>query len=173
MTMKYPTILTPILFFVMFSVLTLPGCGTDRESSRRASGPPVASRIDLSDAVMVKSILYAQYDEWMSVQYREGGLSRKGVDCSGFVYLTYRLKFGIDLPRTTDLQSAIGKKIAPDDLQAGDLVFFKTGFFQKHVGIFLEDGKFIHASTSGGVMVSSLDDQYWADSYWMAKRVEL
>jgi len=100
-----------------------------------------------------------------------GGMSKRGVDCSGFVYLTYRSKFGIDLPRTTDLQSSVGKKIARNNLQAGDLVFFKTGFFRKHVGIYVEDRKFMHASASRGVMVSSLDEEYWADSYWMAKRI--
>lgn len=100
-------------------------------------------------------------------------MSKRGIDCSGFVYLTYRKKFGIDLPRSTDLQSALGKKVAQNNLQAGDLVFFKTGLFQKHVGIFLENRKFVHVSTRKGVVISSLDERYWSKSYWLAKRVYL
>ena len=121
----------------------------------------------------MKSVLYSQYNEWKSVRYRAGGMSKRGIDCSGFVYLIYRSKFGIDLPRSTDLQSSLGKKVSRSNLQAGDLVFFKTGFFQKHVGIFLENRKFVHVSTRRGVMISSLDEQYWSRHYWMSKRVYL
>jgi len=171
--MQLEKILVPVTFLFMLIVLTLAGCGTHRDAYRPAAIPLAASRINLSDIPAVKSVLYSQYNEWKSVRYREGGMSKRGVDCSGFVYLTYRSKFGIDLPRTTDLQSSVGKKIARNNLQAGDLVFFKTGFFRKHVGIFLEERKFMHASASRGVMVSSLDEEYWADSYWMAKRIYL
>ena len=171
--MQYGKVLFPVSLFLVALVLMLPGCGTYRDAPRMASIPMAASRVDLSDIPAVKSILYAQYKEWRSVRYREGGMSKRGIDCSGFVYLTYRSKFGVDLPRSTDLQSSLGKRIPRGNLQAGDLVFFKTGMFQRHVGIFLEDRKFLHVSTQRGVMISRLDEQYWDGNYWMAKRIYL
>ena len=169
--MKSGKILFPVIFLFMVPVFILQGCGTKKVAYSPTTIPPITSRIDLTDIQAVKSVLYSQYNEWKSVRYREGGLSKKGVDCSGYVYLTYRSKFGIDLPRTTDSQSSLGIKISQDNLKAGDLVFFKTGLFKKHVGIFLEDRKFMHASTSKGVIISSLDEEYWSDNYWKAKRI--
>jgi cell wall-associated NlpC family hydrolase len=171
--MLYGKITGPAALFFMLLILMVPGCGTYRDSSPTAAIPPAPSTIDLSDIRAVKSVLYAQYHAWKSAPYREGGMSKRGIDCSGFVYLTYRSKFGIDLPRTADRQSSVGTKIAQGSLQAGDLVFFKTGLFRRHVGIFLEDRQFMHASSSNGVMISSLDEDYWSGSYWKAKRISL
>ena len=120
----------------------------------------------------VKQILYAQFSEWESVKYRLGGLSRDGIDCSGFVYLTYRDNFSIQLPRTTEQQLQRGVKVNTQaDLKAGDLVFFKTGIWQRHVGIYLEKRKFLHVSTKKGVIISHLDNPYWKKRYWSAIRV--
>jgi cell wall-associated NlpC family hydrolase len=130
-------------------------------------------RIHLSNTPLVKKALYAQFDEWKSVRYRLGGLTKKGIDCSGFVYVTYRNQLGITLPRTTELQSTVGRKVSQQNLHAGDLVFFKTGFFTRHVGIYLENRKFLHASTSQGVMISSLDNAYWSEKYWQSIRVKI
>ncbi len=118
-----------------------------------------------------KAALYRQYGEWKGTNYRLGGLDKKGVDCSGFVYLTYRSKFGISLPRTTKYQSAQGTAVSRQVLRPGDLVFFKTGAGKRHVGIFVEKRKFLHASASSGVMLSSLDNSYWAAKYWTARRI--
>lgn len=171
--MKYGKILFQYTLLFIILTLILPGCGTFRESSRTTTIPPATSAIDLSDIGKVKSVLYSHYNEWKSVKYREGGMSKRGIDCSGFVYLTYRSKFGIELPRSTTLQSSLGREIARNNLQAGDLVFFKTGLFQKHVGIYLENRRFLHVSTHNGVMISSMDEQYWSGNYWMAKRIYL
>ncbi len=114
--------------------------------------------------------LYKQYNSWRGVQYREGGLSKKGVDCSGFVYLTYRQQFNKVLPRTTELLSTIGESVSRDELRAGDLVFFKTGWKIRHVGIYLGNDEFVHASSSRGVRISSLKSPWWVDAYWMARR---
>lgn len=161
--------IVPAIVFITLLALTLPGCGMFRKSGTPA--PPAS--IALSDIRMAKDLLYLQYDEWKAVRYRKGGMSKEGIDCSGFVYHTYLTKFGIELPRSTDLQAKRGKKVAPNDIQTGDLVFFKTGLSMKHVGIYLEDRKFLHASTRKGIMISSLDEQYWSRNYWMAKRLSL
>jgi cell wall-associated NlpC family hydrolase len=100
-----------------------------------------------------------------------GGLSHSGIDCSGFTYLTFHSKLGCKLPRTTKLQAKTGDKVARNNLHTGDLVFFKTGFFVKHVGIYLDESRFLHASTSQGVMISSLKEKYWKKRYWTARRI--
>ena len=112
-----------------------------------------------------------QHREWKGTPYRYGGLSKRGVDCSGFVYLTYRNKFGINLPRSTEQQSRTGTPISKQQLTAGDLVFFKTGFSKRHVGIYLGNSKFLHASTSQGVTISNMNNVYWRKKYWKAQRI--
>jgi cell wall-associated NlpC family hydrolase len=108
---------------------------------------------------------------WMGTRYCYGGLSRKGVDCSGLTLLAYRELFGKQLPRTVQEQVRQGTAVDRDFLQPGDLVFFRTGMYQKHVGIYLEDDLFIHASRSSGVRVSRLNDNYWQERFWQAKRL--
>lgn len=100
-------------------------------------------------------------------------MSKRGIDCSGLVYTTYRDQLGIELPRTTRYQSQIGKAVKRNALRTGDLVFFKTSRKVRHVGIYIEDNKFLHASTKHGVMISKLTDYYWRDKYWHARRVDL
>ncbi len=118
-----------------------------------------------------KSALYDQYHDWKGTKYRYGGMSKNGVDCSGFVYLTFRSKFGVELPRMTLNQSQTGEGISRRELKTGDLVFFRTGSSKRHVGIYMEKRMFLHASSSNGVMLSSLDNNYWASKYWKARRV--
>lgn len=119
----------------------------------------------------VKQKLYRQYKKWRGVRYQLGGTSQSGVDCSAFVQVTFKKKLGIDLPRTTRLQSQLGKNISKSDLKAGDLVFFKTGPTNRHVGIYLEKNKFLHASASKGVIISKLDNVYWQSNYWKSVRI--
>lgn len=134
--------------------------------------PPAETRLDLSNPAWVKETLYTQYSDWRSVKYRIGGLSKSGVDCSGLVYLTFDSRFSIKLPRSTDEQVNAGTEIPQSKLVPGDLVFFKTGKTIRHVGMYIEDRKFLHASTEKGVMISSLDDQYWARNYWKSVRIK-
>lgn len=134
----------------------------------------VSTQTSLPDdlPVQLKEAFYSQHKEWHGTRYRLGGLSKKGVDCSGFVYLTFQSRLGINLPRDTSLQSREGRDVANKDLQTGDLVFFRTGRYN-HVGIYLEDGRFMHASTREGVKISRLGDAYWKRTYWKAKRLDL
>ena len=134
---------------------------------------PVAREARTAESVSSyrAKLLYKQYREWRGVRYKYGGLSKKGVDCSGFVYLTYRDKFGRKIPRTTAKLAVAGKSVKRQDLRAGDLVFFKTGGKKRHVGIYIEKNKFVHASTSKGVIISSLDNVYWRGHYRHARRL--
>lgn len=121
-----------VRFAVLISVVSLLiSCGALRERSSLS-----LNTAKLTDSAYVKKVLYSQFNDWQGVRYRYGGLSRSGIDCSGFVYVTFKTKLGLDLPRTTALQTRLGKEVSKSELKAGDLVFFKTTFQSGHVGIF-------------------------------------
>ena len=155
-------------------IILLTGCAGTQDSRRSSEYiQPARKSIDLSSTVKVKRRLYSQFKEWKAVKYKLGGLSKRGIDCSGFVYITYKNRFGIKLPRTTIFQSRVGSRVSKSRLRAGDLVFFKTSTKVRHVGIYLEDGNFMHASTSKGVMISSLHNTYWSKKYWKSVRIDI
>lgn len=130
---------------------------------------PTAAEISPSDSPTNQKLL-SHYNQWRGVSYREGGLSKSGIDCSGFVHLAYKQALQKSIPRTTDSLSRHGRAIESRQLRPGDLVFFKTGWKKRHVGIYVGNGEFIHASTSRGVILSRLDNPYWSDAWWMARR---
>jgi len=148
----------------------LVSCGSLQEKSllKQESRPGTNKSTDASH---IKRALYSQFSEWQGVRYQRGGLSQRGIDCSGFVHLTFKSKLGMHLPRTTIMQSMAGREIGKNDLRAGDLIFFKTGSASKHVGIYLEKNKFLHASEKKGVTISRLDHVYWQSNYWKAVRI--
>lgn len=115
--------------------------------------------------------LYDFYKEWEGVRYKFGGESKDGIDCSAFIQKVFEKNFNMTLPRTTKEQAEIGKEINKNELATGDLIFFKTGRYSRHVGIYIEDGKFIHASTSKGVTISTLDNSYFSKHYWKSLRI--
>lgn len=153
-----------ILYSLMaLLALILSGCSSH--------APPPSG--NLADSVAVVAELNDQLGEWHGTPYRYGGLGRGGIDCSGFVFRTFRDRFGVVLPRSTAAQTKIGTKVSRKELQPGDLVFFKTGAGENglHVGIYDSGDEFIHASTSRGVIRSSLDNDYWRKAYWQARRI--
>lgn len=111
--------------------------------------------------------LYNFIDRWYGTNYRLGGCDKSGIDCSGFAQKLYGEVYGIDLLRTAMEQFANCKRIKKsEDAEEGDLVFFKVHSKHiTHVGVFLANNYFIHASTSGGVMISSLNEEYWRKHY--------
>lgn len=121
--------------------------------------------------VDIKSKIMDQYAGWKGVRYRLGGETKRGIDCSAFVQRTFREQFGMDLPRSTYKQGDMGKKIQRTKLRAGDLVLFRAGSTGRHVGIYLGNDKFVHASTSSGVTISSLADNYWDKRYREGRRL--
>lgn len=108
--------------------------------------------------------LYAQSSLWLGVKYRYAGITKKGVDCSGLVYNIYKEAYGRKVPSSTSDLIKKSKKIQKKDLRPGDLLFFATTNKKKkisHVGIYLKEGYFIHASTSRGVMVNHISEDYY------------
>lgn len=117
--------------------------------------------------------LYKDARTYLGVPYKYGGASRSGIDCSAFTQIVFKGN-GTSIPRTTGQQYNVGQAVAKSNLQQGDLVFFNTsGRGVSHVGIYVGSNNFIHASTSQGVMVSSINDPYyWGSRYVGAKRVK-
>jgi probable lipoprotein NlpC len=118
----------------------------------------------------IKHQLQAHFLQWSGTPYKYGGNSKRGIDCSAFVSRTYKEIFGLYLPRTTRAQAVAGKKISRASVRPGDLVLFKTGILDRHVGIYLGNKYFMHASASKGVIQSRLDNPYWNDRYWKTIR---
>ncbi len=117
--------------------------------------------------------LLENVDEWYGVHYRTGGNTKSGVDCSGFTVAIYAAVYGISLPRVSRDQYRTSRKISTTELQEGDLVFFNTrGHGVSHVGIYLGNNRFIHASVSRGVMVSSLFEPYYLQRFVGAGRID-
>lgn len=158
---------------ILFSTLGLCLCMNTSPAAAKNNGISSSNSIDLSNGTKVKKILYAQLKEWHNVRHRTGGLSKKGIDCSGFVHLTFLSRFGIELPRSSEKMAQIGVEIPRKNLRPGDLVFFKTGIKKRHVGIYVEEQKFIHVSTKKGVMLSKLDNIYWSNTYWKSIRLQI
>jgi cell wall-associated NlpC family hydrolase len=108
----------------------------------------------------------------IGVPYEFGGEDENGIDCSAFTRRIYRNALLISLPRTSDEQMREGEIVQQANLHFGDLVFFNTnGTVPSHVGIFLEDDLFAHASESFGVTISSLQSSYYKSRYVGAKRI--
>ena len=116
--------------------------------------------------------LIEHVDEWYGTRYRMGGTSKSGIDCSAFVQAVYQSTFTLLLPRTAREQYRASRIISATELKEGDLVFFNTTGGISHVGIYLRNNKFVHASSSQGVTVSDLFDPYYLKRYIGAGRIE-
>lgn len=117
--------------------------------------------------------LYEAINSWLGVPYRYGGTDRSGIDCSAFVGTIYRDVYGVALHRSSNEMLADVKLVSRDKLREGDILFFTNSKGKvSHVGIYLKDGLFAHASTSNGVSVSRVDDTYWSNHFYKGGRVK-
>ena len=119
----------------------------------------------------IEKKLRNEYRRWLGTKHRLGGNDRDGIDCSGFVQAVYRNAFQINLPRTTVGQVKQGQPVGFQNMRIGDLVFFKPPDTPRHVGIYLGESQFVHASKSSGVIVSPIDRYYWKPHFWAARRI--
>lgn len=160
------------LMAVCITVFLFSGCSsTPKSPSDSTVIKPLNKSINLANQSLVQKRLKQQYRVWAGTPYKYGGTTRKGVDCSAFVQNTYRNAFGYAIPRTTRTQIKKGVQVDKADLQAGDVVFFKTGKNSLHNGVYLGNRQFVHASSSRGVVISRLDNVYWKRTYYTARRM--
>ena len=140
-----------------------------RNSSHRESNAENLSALQVKYAVILSTPaeevkntkMFEFIDEWYGTPYRLGGTTKKGVDCSAFSQFLFASVYGFSIPRTAREQYNLTNRISRTELKEGDLIFFNTRGGVSHVGVYLQNNKFVHASTSGGVMVSDIFEEYW------------
>lgn len=111
---------------------------------------------------LIKNInLFRVIDEWYGVKYLFGGSTKNGIDCSAFMQVLFTSLYGISLPRTAKMQYDFSRRISRTELKEGDLLFFNTRGGVSHVGMYLANNKFVHASVKG-VTVSDMFEPYYA-----------
>ena len=151
----------------------LSACGGDQVVRRPTPAHRAWPMVSPADPVRANSVLMRAIS-LVGTPYRYGGNTPEtGFDCSGLVNYVYRDMLDLRLPRTSrDLAAWQGPRIAPERLAAADLVFFGSGGNVSHVGIYVGEGRFVHAPSSGGtVRLDHLDGSYWRDHYSGSKRV--
>lgn len=152
-----------LIFLILFlSALFFQSCGTsgrtfDSENRSRSY------RIDV--------LLEDAHRQWLGTPYLLGGVGRRGIDCSAFIREVYKEYFNVSLPRHTRDQIREGRSVRRSGIRAGDMIFFETSRGVLHVGIAMQDGRFLHASTSKGVTISDLGNRYWSKRFLRARRV--
>lgn len=133
-----------------------------------------AQLLDLPVENVVNEKLFSFIEDWWGTPYQMGGSSKSGIDCSNFVNTLMAAVFQINLiGNSIQLYSQVKKLHKRADLQLGDLVFFAINRKKRisHVGIYLENDRFVHASSSNGVMISDLRESYWVRYYAGAGRI--
>ncbi len=161
--------------------LLFTSCSPAVRYSSVESTEPIVAKLEVNEKpensfnseVEVQNALVKEITNYLGLPYKKGGDGKKGIDCSAFVVLVFKNVFGIELPRTSYEQFKLGKLITDfDSLKVGDLLFFNTtGKRASHVGIYIGNNLFAHASVKEGVTISSISDTYYKKRFNGAKRI--
>ncbi len=154
-----------VLFFAAATVLS--ACHSKKTVLKGEPGEIVKPQADIADkysqmmlvekSAIQNGRLYSFIDQWMGVPYKFGGQDKEGIDCSGLTQLLQQEVYGIQIPRMTSQQVTVIKRKYEEELKEGDLVFFDFDNKQfSHVGVYLQNGYVVHASSTKGVMVVRL-----------------
>ncbi len=191
---------TAYLVIITAAALLLGSCTVTKNTTRKGSTPRTryasaskvtggssaslgsahksnCSKLGVNASSTDNARLYSECASWLGASYKYGGTTKSGVDCSGFVYMVYKAVFGKTLTRqSAGMLTDNCTKITKSQLREGDLVFFRTdgkkSSTPNHVGIYLKENKFIHASTSKGVVVSDLLQSYYVTNWITGGRVK-
>ncbi len=160
-----------IVVFLALGALLYTSCSSKKILTDASKSKPVtsgslteryASLLNVKEKALTNEKLYRFIDSWMGVPHRAGGMDRKGVDCSGFTTILEKEIYDRTVPRTAKSMAESVKRKYEEDLKEGDLVFFDfAGQKFSHVGVYLHNNKFVHASTSKGVIISDLKDPWY------------
>jgi cell wall-associated NlpC family hydrolase len=175
-----PAALVPVAALL---ALTLWGCGSTAPRFRTVEvpgtpgerrSPPRAERTyaNLTPQGIHRDRLLLELAGYLGVPYEYGGTTKRGIDCSGLTQRVYQGALLPKLPRSTADQFRAGRPVEVESLMFGDLVFFNTtGTIPSHVGIYIEDDLFAHASVTNGVTFGSLEAEYYRERYVGARRI--
>ncbi|MGB0882497.1 MAG: C40 family peptidase [Vicingaceae bacterium] len=158
------------LISIFSLIVILAACGGSKSTASKKKGNHIVNKyaeILKTPKSEIKNVkLYSFIDSWYGVRYRYGGMSKSGVDCSGFCNVLYSQVYKKQIKRTTSQLSKDINKVSKGRLKEGDLVFFNISKKKNsHVGVYLKNNKFVHASSSKGVIISSLDNPYYKKTY--------
>lgn len=170
---KIPNIQIVILW--VFTVVLM-GCSSSRRLEKKLHRE-VYQSLGLQESRKDNFVLYTEVASWLNTRHIDGGMTRNGIDCSGLVSIIYKNVYGITLERSSArIFKNNCQKISISRLREGDLVFFNTtkkgSSDINHVGIYIKDNKFVHASTSKGVIISNLDENYYRKTWVCGGRVK-
>lgn len=146
---------------------------TKTESSSKSLKKQYATKLGVSESDIKNETLYKFINEWHGVPYKYAGKDKSGIDCSGLTSMLYLKVYKKTISSNTKALVGEVKKISESDLKEGDLVFFNTnGKSISHVGVYLQNNKFVHASTKKGVMISDMNEPYFKKTYVSSGRVK-
>lgn len=162
----------PLLF--LRNLVAIASCAAVVLSTSQASATQNKDISSFSSIDFSEQQFEDEVKKYLGIPYRLGGTTKKGMDCSSFTRIVYNRLLGLDLPKnsTSQFRFAEMEKVDSDDLQTGDLIFFGNSKKKRvnHVGVYLSDGQFIHASSSQGITVSSLENRYWKKRFVGSRR---
>jgi len=131
-----------------------------------------AQILNVEVEALANNTLYQFIEAWWATRYRYGGQTKAGIDCSAYAGALVSSIYGISLPRTARDQYGICNKLDREELKEGDLVFFNTRGGVSHVGVYLGNGYFTHASVGNGVTISNLDEKYYSRKFISGGRIQ-
>ena len=155
------------LGILIVGVFILTSCGGKKKTVGKSHNiqAKYASLLEVDKSAIKNIKLYAFIDEWYGVKYKYGGTSKSGVDCSGFCNQLYRNVYSKQLKRSAKDIAKQTKRVGLRNLKEGDLVFFNISGKNSHVGVYLMNNRFVHASTSKGVIISNLTNSYYKKAF--------
>jgi len=170
-----------LCFSIIISlVLFLNSCRTHKDVESKVIVKPTVSHIEMvaeklgvSEKEVRSKKLYSFVSEWYGTTYKYGGCDRKGIDCSCFTVTLYQKVYGKTVSRNASSIYKECTNVRASQLKEGDFVFFKIGSKDvSHVGVYLKNNKFVHASTSKGVMINDLDEAYYKKYFFEGGRLK-
>ena len=154
-----------IFYFAIIASLFIIGCKTGNKATRSSSQnieAKYAKILGVNEKSIANKKLYSFIEDWYGTKYEYGGTTKKGIDCSGFASILYKEIFEKEITGSSASIYKQCKQISKNELAEGDLVFFKIDSKDiSHIGVYLQNNKFVHATTKQGVMIDDLNEEYY------------